>query len=107
MLTHSSKNLCLFHILDGLRQGLSSFSGPSRAAVIFAEKPMDLQKKRLLNLANALAKLDGALHLRGDLHLHGFACLLHSNAMPGEDRVVKTERTAFKGNRKISSCAGK
>jgi hypothetical protein len=41
MLTDSSKNLCLFHILDGLRQGLSSFSGPSRAAVIFAEKPDD------------------------------------------------------------------
>lgn len=51
------------------------------------EHPMDLQKKRLLNLANALAKLDGALHLRGDLHLHGFACLLHGNAMPGEDRA--------------------
>ena len=51
------------------------------------EHPMDLQKKRLLNLANALAKLDGALHLREDLHLHGFACLLHGNAMPGEDRA--------------------
>ena len=41
MLTNSSKNLSLFHILDGLRQGLSSFSGPSRAAVIYAEKPDD------------------------------------------------------------------
>jgi hypothetical protein len=51
------------------------------------EHPMDLQKKRLLNLANSLAKLDGALHLRGDLHLHGFACLLHGSAMPGEDRA--------------------
>jgi Probable sensor domain DACND/Probable sensor domain DACNH/DisA bacterial checkpoint controller nucleotide-binding len=51
------------------------------------EHPMDLKKKHLLNLANALAKLDGALHLRGDLHLHGFACLLHGSAMPGEDRA--------------------
>ena len=51
------------------------------------EHPMDLQEKHLLNLANALAKLDGALHLRGDLHLHGFACLLHGSAMPGEDRA--------------------
>ena len=51
------------------------------------EQPMNLQKKRLLDLAKALAKLDGALHLRGDLHLHGFACLLHGNAMPGEDRA--------------------
>lgn len=51
------------------------------------EHPMDLQNERLLNLANSLAKLDGALHLRGDLHLHGFACLLHGSAMPGEDRA--------------------
>ena len=41
MLTNSSKNLCLFNILDGLRQGLSNFSSPSRAAVIYAEKPDD------------------------------------------------------------------
>ena len=41
MLTDSSKNLCLFNILDGLRQGLSNFSGSSRAAVIYAEKPDD------------------------------------------------------------------
>ena len=51
------------------------------------ERPMDLQKKSLLDLAKSLAKLDGALHLRGDLHLHGFACLLHGGAIPGEDRA--------------------
>ena len=51
------------------------------------EHPMDLQKKPLLNLAKSLAKVDGALHLRGDLHLHGFACLLHGGAVPGEDRA--------------------
>ena len=51
------------------------------------EHPMDLQKKHLLNLAKSLAKLDGALHLREDLHLHGFACLLHGGAIPGEDRA--------------------
>ena len=51
------------------------------------EKPMDLQKQHLLDLAKALAKLDGALHLRGDLHLHGFACLLHGSAIKGEDRA--------------------
>jgi hypothetical protein len=37
----STKNLCLFHILDGLREGLSQFSGPSRAALIYKEKPED------------------------------------------------------------------
>ncbi len=29
-------NLCIFHVLDGLRQGLSHFSQPSRAALVYA-----------------------------------------------------------------------
>ncbi|WP_319541448.1 DNA integrity scanning protein DisA nucleotide-binding domain protein [uncultured Pseudodesulfovibrio sp.] len=33
----SFENICLFHILDGLREGLSHFSTPSRAAVIYAK----------------------------------------------------------------------
>jgi hypothetical protein len=37
----SSRNLCLFHTLDGLRDGLSHFSGASRAAVIYAVRPDD------------------------------------------------------------------
>lgn len=51
------------------------------------ERPVNLQKQHLLDLAKSLAKLDGALHLRGDLHLHGFACLLHGRAVQGEDRA--------------------
>jgi hypothetical protein len=51
------------------------------------ENPMDLQKQHLLELAKSLAKLDGALHLRGDLRLHGFACLLHGGTAKGEDRA--------------------
>ncbi len=51
------------------------------------ENPIDLQEQHLLELAKSLAKLDGALHLRGDLHLHGFACLLHGGAVKGEDRA--------------------
>mgnify|MGYP002409730348 CR=1 FL=1 len=35
------RNLCMFHILEGLCGGLSHFSGPSRAAVIYAETPDD------------------------------------------------------------------
>ena len=41
MESESIKNLGLFHIADGLREGLTHFSGPSRAAVIFAEKKFD------------------------------------------------------------------
>jgi hypothetical protein len=51
------------------------------------ETPMDLRGHHLLDLAKSLAKVDGALHLRGDLHLHGFACLLHGGAIKNEDRA--------------------
>jgi hypothetical protein len=50
------------------------------------EQTMDLRQAPLLGLAKALAKVDGALHLRRDLHLHAFGCLLHGGAVPGEDR---------------------
>ncbi len=32
----SYENICIFHIMDGLRDGLSHFSGPSRVALIYA-----------------------------------------------------------------------
>ncbi|KAB1440869.1 DNA integrity scanning protein DisA nucleotide-binding domain protein [Pseudodesulfovibrio senegalensis] len=35
----SFENICIFHILDGLRDGLSHFSGPSRAALIYTTSP--------------------------------------------------------------------
>jgi hypothetical protein len=34
---NSTKNLCIFNVLDGLREGLSHYSGASRAALIYAE----------------------------------------------------------------------
>lgn len=36
MVEESYQNLCIFHILDGLREGLSHFSQTSRAAVVYA-----------------------------------------------------------------------
>ncbi len=50
------------------------------------EQPIDLQQEASLELAKSLAKVDGALHLGGDLRLHSFACLLDGRAVPGEDR---------------------
>jgi hypothetical protein len=41
MLDESYRNLCIFHTLDGLRDGLSHFSHPSRAALIYAIEPQD------------------------------------------------------------------
>ena len=51
------------------------------------EQPIDLQQVQLLELAESLAKVDGALHIGSDLHLHGFACLLDGRAVQGEDRA--------------------
>lgn len=41
MLGETSKNLCLFHAVDGMRIGLTNFSHPSRVAIIYAINPDD------------------------------------------------------------------
>jgi hypothetical protein len=41
MIDEIAKYLSIFRVLDGLRRGLSLYSGPSRAALIYAEKPDD------------------------------------------------------------------
>jgi len=51
------------------------------------EYPLDLRKAGVQALAKSLAKVDGALHIGADLHLHGFACLLDGHAVSGEDRA--------------------
>jgi len=51
----------------------------------FAE-PFDLQNSEFLDLAKSFSKVDGALHIGADLKLHGFACLLDGQFIPGEDR---------------------
>lgn len=50
------------------------------------EEPIDLQQEHFFDLARSLAKVDGALHIRTDLRMHAFACLLDGRAIPGEDR---------------------
>jgi hypothetical protein len=47
--------------------------------------PLDLRQPYLLNLAASLAKVDGALQIGADLHLHGFAWLLDGKAFPGDE----------------------
>jgi hypothetical protein len=47
---------------------------------------LDLRQAPLLELAGALARVDGALHIGADLHLQRFACLLDGLSIPGEDR---------------------
>lgn len=50
------------------------------------ENPIDLRIGEYLELAKSLSRVDGALHLGADLHLHAFACLLDGLTVPGEDR---------------------
>ena len=51
------------------------------------ERPIDLRDEQMLDLAKSLSKVDGALYIRGDLHLHGFACLLDGRTTGLEDRA--------------------
>jgi hypothetical protein len=50
------------------------------------DMPIDLQIQSNLELAEALAKVDGAIHIGRDLQLHAFSCLLDGHAIAGEDR---------------------
>ena len=49
--------------------------------------PLDLRDSKKLQLAAALSKVDGALHIRPNLHLHSFACLLDGRRVNNEDRA--------------------
>lgn len=49
--------------------------------------PVNLREHNKLRLAAGLSKVDGALHIRADLHLYGFACLLDGQRVKNEDRA--------------------
>lgn len=49
------------------------------------EVPLDLVRAPMLKLAKSLSRMDGAVHVGADLHLHGFACLLDGKHVPGEN----------------------
>jgi hypothetical protein len=50
------------------------------------DPPLWLNDPQNLDLAKALAKLDGALHLTGSCELRAFACLLDGRNVGSEDR---------------------
>ncbi|MBW1802333.1 MAG: DNA integrity scanning protein DisA nucleotide-binding domain protein [Deltaproteobacteria bacterium] len=62
-------------------------ASPKRISGQQLENPLDLHEPEFLELAKSLAKVDGALHVGSNLHLHGFACLLDGRSVPGEDRA--------------------
>jgi hypothetical protein len=49
--------------------------------------PVSLRNANALELAAGLSKVDGALHIRSDLQLHGFACLLDGQRVANENRA--------------------
>ncbi len=51
------------------------------------EEPINLWDSHLLDLAKALSKVDGALHIGADCRLYGFACLLDGRSVPAENRA--------------------
>jgi len=51
------------------------------------DRALDLREPAILGLAKSLLKVDGALHIGADIHLHGFACLLDGRTIVGEDRA--------------------
>ena len=50
-------------------------------------EPIDLRDETMLDLAKSLSKVDGALHIGGDLCLHAFVCLLDGRAIVHENRA--------------------
>ena len=48
---------------------------------------LDLEQPDCLELAKSLSKVDGALHIGTDSHLHRFACLLDGRTVASEDRA--------------------
>lgn len=51
------------------------------------DRPLNLMDPPVLNLSRSLLRVDGALHIGIDRHLHGFACLLDGRSIPGENRA--------------------
>jgi hypothetical protein len=51
------------------------------------ERPLDLKDPEMMELAQSLAMVDGALHIGADLNLYRFGCLLDGRSAGTEDRA--------------------
>lgn len=88
----------LFHIISSLVHHAQSMKHgctfildlnevPAKISGQLLQKPLDLKNPELLELAGALSRVDGALHICRDQKLHSFACLLDGHTIEGEDRA--------------------
>ncbi len=81
-LVHNAQNK-----MFGLTLAIDLATEPTLISGQNINPPIDLRRKNHLELACALSKVDGALHLRADLQLHAFACLLDGRSIANEDRA--------------------
>jgi DNA integrity scanning protein DisA with diadenylate cyclase activity len=51
------------------------------------ERSLDLKDPLMMELAQSLAMVDGALHIGADLELYRFGCLLDGHSVGTEDRA--------------------
>ena len=88
----------LFHIISTLVHNAQSMKHgctfvldlnkvPTKMSGQLLQNPLDLNNPELLELAGALSRVDGALHICRDQRLHSFACLLDGTSIAGEDRA--------------------
>ncbi|MBM9603139.1 DNA integrity scanning protein DisA nucleotide-binding domain protein [Desulfopila inferna] len=81
----------LVHSAQSMRHGcafvLDLNSKPVKISGQLLDAPLDLNDDDSLELACALSRVDGALHISQDQRLLGFACLLDGRTIEGEDRA--------------------
>ena len=60
---------------------------PAKISGQMLRNPIDLNNPDFIELASGFSRVDGALHICRDQHLHSFACLLDGRAIEAEDRA--------------------
>lgn len=81
----------LVHQAEDQKHGATLVLDLNRSPVAISgqcfDRPLNLHNPAILDLAKSLFRVDGALHIGADMHLHGFACLLDGRAIVGENRA--------------------
>ncbi|MDJ0622035.1 MAG: diadenylate cyclase [Desulfocapsaceae bacterium] len=88
----------LFHIISTLVHNAQSMKHgctfildlntvPAKISGQMLRNPIDLNNPDFIELASGFSRVDGALHICRDQHLHSFACLLDGRAIEAEDRA--------------------
>ena len=81
----------IIHIAEKGRHGCTLVidlnQKPVKLSGHILEPCLDLKTKKNLDLACSLIKIDGALHIMGEVSLRGFGCLLDGKSIQSENRA--------------------